>query len=238
MFYYGGYGYYGSGYMIGTLLVILAAILGFYAQYKVQATYRQYSKVPSRCNKTGAQVAREILDSQGLYHIAVREISGTLTDHYNPGQNVINLSSGIYNSTSISAVSVAAHECGHAIQYKVGYSPIKMRNAILPVANMGQYLGWISIMIGLALGSTSLALIGVILMCAILLFQIITLPVEFNASNRGLEILKDRYLDSNEIGGSYKVLQAAALTYVAAMISTLMSILRIVLIIFGGSRRD
>ena len=237
---FGYYGYYGysSGYYIGTILVLLAALLGFYAQYKVQAAYKKYSQVRSRCNKTGAQVAREILDSQGLYHIDVRQVSGTLTDHYNPSQNVINLSSGIYNSTSISAVSVAAHECGHAIQYKVGYAPIKMRNAVLPVANMGQYLGWISIMLGLAIGNTRLAVVGVLLMCGILLFQLITLPVEFNASNRGLEILKDRYLDADEIGGSYKVLQAAALTYVAAMISTLMSILRIVLMIFGSSRRD
>lgn len=230
--------YWNSGYMIGTVLVFLAGILAVYAQSQVTGAYNRYRRIPNSRGITGAQVAREILDSQGLYHISVHEVSGQLSDHYNPSKNLINLSSEIYRGTSIASLAVAAHEVGHAIQYKEKYMAIGVRNMILPFANVGQYLGWIAIMIGLAIGHTNMAWIGFVLMCGILLFQLVTLPVEFNASSRAMAILKARYLTSSELVGAKKMLSAAALTYVAAMISTLMSMLRIFLMILGRSRDD
>jgi len=222
--------------MIGTVFVVLAAILAIYAQTKVQTTYKRYKKIPNSRGISGAQVAREILDSEGLYDIAIYEVKGQLSDHYNPSKKTIHLSSDIYHGTSIAAVAVAAHECGHAIQYKEKYIPISLRNAILPVANIGQYLGWFAIILGLAIGHTNVAWIGFALMCGILAFQIVTLPVEFNASSRALQILNARYLTSSEYTGAKNMLSAAAMTYVAAMISTLMSMLRIFLLIIGNSR--
>ena len=230
--------YWNSGYMIGTVLVFLAGILALYAQSQVTNTYKKYKRIPNARGITGAQVAREMLDNAGLYHITLHEVSGVLTDHYNPSKNLINLSSDIYRGTSIAALAVAAHEVGHAIQYKEKYMPISLRNMILPFANVGQYLGWFAIVLGLAIGHTNMAWIGFILMCGILLFQIVTLPVEFNASSRAMDILEVRYLTSAEVVGAKKMLSAAALTYVAAMISTLMSMLRIFLMILGRSRDD
>ena len=230
--------YWNSGYMIGTILVALAALLALYAQSQVTNTYKKYKRVPNTRGITGAQVAREILDMNGLSHISVHEVSGQLSDHYNPSKNLINLSTDIYRGTSIAALAVAAHECGHAIQYKQKYMPISLRNMILPFANVGQYLGWFAIVIGLAIGHTNIAWIGFVLMCGILLFQIVTLPVEFNASSRAMDILRARYLTSGELVGAKKMLSAATLTYVAAMISTLMSMLRIFLMLMGRSRDD
>ena len=149
--------YWNSYYMIGTIFVALAAILAIWAQTKVQTTYRRYKKIPNRKGITGYQVAREILDNEGLRDIAIYEVKGQLSDHYNPGKKTINLSTDIYHGTSIAALAVAAHECGHAIQYKEKYIPISLRNAILPVANIGQYLGWIAIVLGLAIGHTNIA---------------------------------------------------------------------------------
>ena len=224
--------YWNSYYMIGTIFVALAAILAIWAQTKVQTTYRRYKKIPNRKGITGYQVAREILDNEGLRDIAIYEVKGQLSDHYNPGKKTINLSTDIYHGTSIAA----AHECGHAIQYKEKYIPISLRNAILPVANIGQYLGWIAIVLGLAIGHTNIAWVGFLLMCGILFFQLVTLPVEFNASSRALGILNTYYLDDTEYIGAKKMLSAAAMTYVASMISTLMSMLRIFLMIIGNSR--
>lgn len=233
------YGFYGNSYyMIGTVLVLLAAVLAIWAQMKVQSTYARYKKVPNSRGMNGAQIAREILDSEGLYDIQIFEVKGNLSDHYNPGKKTINLSSDIYNGTSIASLAVAAHECGHAIQYKEKYVPISMRNAILPIANIGQYLGWIAIFIGLAFSQTNIAWIGFAAMCGILAFQVVTLPVEFNASSRALTILKAHYLNEAEYIGARSMLSAAAMTYVAAMLSTLMSMLRIFLMIIGSSRRD
>lgn len=228
--------YWNSYYMIGTIFVALAAILAIWAQTKVQTTYRRYKKIPNRKGITGYQVAREILDNEGLRDIAIYEVKGQLSDHYNPGKKTINLSTDIYHGTSIAALAVAAHECGHAIQYKEKYIPISFRNAILPVANIGQYLGWIAIVLGLAIGHTNIAWVGFLLMCGILFFQLVTLPVEFNASSRALGILNTYYLDDTEYIGAKKMLSAAAMTYVASMISTLMSMLRIFLMIIGNSR--
>ena len=233
------YGFYGNSYyLFGTILVLIAAVLAIWAQMKVQSTYSRYKKIPNSKGITGAQIAREILDSEGLYDIQIFEVKGNISDHYNPGKKTINLSTDIYQGTSIAALAVAAHECGHAIQYKEKYVPITLRNAILPIANVGQYLGWIAIFIGLALSNTNLAWIGFAAMCGILAFQVVTLPVEFNASSRALTILRTRYLSDGEYGGAKSMLSAAAMTYVAAMISTLMSMLRIFLVILGSSRRD
>lgn len=230
--------YYNRYYMIGTIFVALAALLALWAQMKVTSAYSRYRKIANSRGMSGAQIAREILDSEGLYDIAVYEVRGQLSDHYNPGKKTINLSSDIYHGTSIASLAVAAHECGHAIQYKEKYTPISLRNMILPIANVGQYLGWIAILIGLVLGQTNIAWIGFIAMCGILAFQLVTLPVEFDASGRALRILKSRYLTSSEYTGAKKMLSAAAMTYVASMISTLMSMLRIFLIILGNSRDE
>lgn len=236
-FYY--YGMYGNRYyMIGTILVMIAAIFALWAQMKVQSTYSYYKRVTNHRRLSGAMVAREILDREGLYDIEVCKVGGNLTDHYQPANKRIHLSKDIYEGTSLASLAVAAHECGHAIQYKVGYFPISLRNAILPFANIGQYLGWIAILIGLCLGYTRLAWYGFFLMCGILLFQIVTLPVELNASSRALTILQQYYLDCDEYVGAQKMLRAAAMTYVAAMFSTLMSMLRIFLMILSHSRDD
>ncbi len=236
------FGYYGMFsnpyYIIGMVGVLLASVLMIWAQFKVQGTYSRYKKIQNRRGITGAQVAREILDNEGLYDVGVFEVKGNLTDHYDPRKQSISLSSDIYNGTSIASVAVAAHECGHAIQYKEKYAPISLRNSILPIANMGQYLGWIAIFIGLLFDQTPIAWIGFALMCGILLFQVVTLPVEFNASSRALHILNQRYLDDGEYQGAKSMLSAAAMTYVAAMIATLMSMLRIFLMIIGSQRND
>lgn len=235
---FGWYLYSDPYYMFGTILVLFASLLGLYAQGKVQSNYTKYKKVYNRRMITGAQVAREILDNNGLRHVTLNRVSGQLSDHYNPSNNSVNLSSEIYDGTSIASIAVAAHECGHAIQHKEGYKAIVFRNSILPFVNIGQSLGWIAILIGLAIGHTNIAWIGFLLMSGILVFQIATLPVEFNASSRALDILESRYLYGEEVQGAKKMLSAAALTYVASMIATLMSMLRIFLLIFGRSRND
>jgi len=225
-------------YLFGTIFVALAAILALYAQGKVQSNYSKYRRVMNHRMMSGAQVARAILDAQGLMNVEVKKVRGQLSDHYNPQNNTVNLSEDIYDGTSVASMAIAAHECGHAIQHKEGYKAIVVRNFILPFANVGQYLGWIAIVIGLAIGHTKIAWIGFILMLGILAFQLVTLPVEFNASSRALEILDQNYLDPDEYNGAKNMLSAAALTYVAAMISTLMSMLRIFLLILGNSRDD
>lgn len=233
--YYYGYGYNGY-YMIGYVLVFIAMILMLYAQVKVQGNYTKYSKIKNSRNITGAMVAREILDSNGLYDITIHKVAGQLSDHYHPGKKTINLSAGIHDGTSIAALAVAAHECGHAIQHQIGYAPLTFRNTILPLCNVAQYLGWVAIMLGFIFSSTSTIWVGILGMSMILLFQIVTLPVEFDASRRALHILENGYLTSDEYTGAKKMLSAAAMTYVAAMISTLFSILRIVLIVLGNNR--
>lgn len=235
------FGYYGMFsnpyYIIGMVGVLLASILMIWAQTKVQGAYSRYKKIQNRRGLSGSQIAREILDSEGLHDIEILEVKGNLSDHYNPGKKTINLSSDIYNGTSIASLAVAAHECGHAIQYKEKYAPISMRNAILPIANVGQYLGWIAIFIGFIV-NIKIAWLGFFLMCGILAFQVVTLPVEFNASSRALHILNERYLDQGEYEGAKSMLSAAAMTYVAAMVATLMSMLRIFLMIIGSQRND
>lgn len=225
-----------STYMIGCLLVLIGSLLMMYAQIKVNSAYKRYEKVPNSRGITGAMVAREILDQNGLGDVEINMVKGKLSDHYNPGKKTVNLSSGIYNGTSIASLAVAAHECGHAIQHLVGYKPLVFRNAILPLCNVGQYLGWIAVFVGLLMSNSGIAWIGVILMSGILLFQIVTLPVEFDASSRALQILKANYLTGDEYSGAKSMLSAAAFTYVAGMLATVLSLLRIVLIIVGNNR--
>ncbi len=234
------YGYYGWGLynQVGFFLILIGTVLMFLAQGKVTRSYRKYSKIYNSRGMTGYQVAREILDQNGLQDVRIEHISGELSDHYDPRNKVLRLSNGIYDQTTVAALAVAAHECGHAIQHKEGYLPLTFRNAIIPFCNVGQRVGWFVLFLGLAIANTKIAWIGVFLMCGILLFQIMTLPVEFDASSRALTILNDRYLSDGEYSGAKKMLTAAALTYVASVISTLLSLLRIVLMVIGSSRRD
>ena len=218
------YYYTNSYYMLGNILVLVGVALMALAQMKVSSAYNKYSKVQNSRHLTGYDVAREILDQHGLSSVQIFEVQGRLSDHYNPSNQTLHLSRDIYHGTSIASLAVAAHECGHALQHQEGYRPLTFRNAIVPVCNFSYNLGWVAIMIGLLL--TSL----------MLLFQIITLPVEFDASSRALSILNDRYLVQDEYFGAKKMLTAAALTYVAGMLSTLLSLLRIVLVVLGNDR--
>ncbi len=230
------YYYYDSYYMIGYLLVIVGAIIMALAQMKVSSAYNKYSKIENSRHLTGRDVAYEILNQHGLSDVQIYEVKGHLSDHYNPSNLTLNLSSEIYHGTSIASLAVAAHECGHALQHQEGYKPLTFRNIIVPVCNISQTIGWVAILLGLFIGKSSIAWLGVLLMSLMLLFQIVTLPVEFDASARALSILNDRYLTEDEYPGAKKMLTAAALTYVAAMLSTLLSLLRIVLMVMSRDR--
>lgn len=230
------YYYYDSYYMIGYLLVIVGAIIMALAQMKVSSAYNKYSKIENSRHLTGRDVAYEILNQHGLSDVQIYEVKGHLSDHYNPSNLTLNLSSEIYHGTSIASLAVAAHECGHALQHQEGYKPLTFRNMIVPVCNISQTIGWVAILLGLFIGKSSIAWLGVLLMSLMLLFQIVTLPVEFDASARALSILNDRYLTEDEYPGAKKMLTAAALTYVAAMLSTLLSLLRIVLMVMSRDR--
>ena len=232
--YYGGYGMrFDSSYLIYLLIALIVPML---AQGYLSSTFNQYLRVRASSGLTGADVARRILDRNGLQHVHLTEVGGRLSDHYDPSRKTVRLSRDIYHGTSIAALAVASHECGHAIQHKLHYRPLVFRNAIIPFCNIGQYLGWVAVFIGLLMGNSSVAWIGVILMSGILLFQLVTLPVEFDASSRALQILKTNYLTGNEYSGAKSMLSAAAFTYVAAMLSTILSLLRIVLIVIGNDR--
>lgn len=233
------YGFYGnSNYLIGYMLVAIGVLVMALAQAKVSGAYNKYSRVFNSRGLTGREVAYEILAQNGLGHVQIHEVKGHLSDHYNPRNHTLNLSSEIYHGKSVAALAVAAHECGHALQHKEGYKPLVMRNAIVPVCNFSQYVGWIAIVAGLLLSRPAVAWFGVLLMSAMLIFQLITLPVEFDASSRALSILNSRYLASYEYQDAKSMLNAAALTYVAGVFATLMSLLRIVLIVSSSNRRD
>lgn len=220
------------------ILVLPAILLAFWAQFRVKATFDKYSQVRSASGMTGAQAARMILDANGLQHVQVERISGKLTDHFDPRSNVVRLSDSVYAVPSVAAIGVAAHETGHAIQYEQGYSPMKLRAAIIPVTNIGANLSIPLIMIGFALNFESLVLVGIVLFATLAVFQLITLPVEFNASGRAIEALENGgRLSEQEVKGAKKVLSAAAMTYVAALVTTLAQLLRFVLL-FAGRRRD
>jgi Predicted Zn-dependent protease len=229
---------YSSAHYIGLILVVFASFLMMWAQFKVSSAYEKYSKINNMNEFTGYQIARSILDQNNLNDIEINMVKGKLSDHYNPKNRTVNLSEAIYNGTSIASVSVAAHEVGHALQHAENYAPLKFRTSILPLASLGSNLGWIIIMIGIIANAFNLAMIGIGLMCCMLLFQIATLPVEFNASARALTILEEKYIYLDEVTMSKKMLEAAAFTYIASVIVTLMSILRLLLIIINNSRRN
>lgn len=213
------------------IILIPGLIFGLIAQALVNSTYARYSRVGNSRRITGKDAARMILDSNGLYNIRIEHISGQLTDHYDPTANVIRLSDSVYSSDSVAAVGVAAHEAGHAVQYAVGYSPIKIRSAIIPMTRIGSGLSTPLVLLGLLFSWDFLINAGILLFCAVVIFQAVTLPVEFNASRRALRILEDSHiLEYDEVRGAKKVLTAAALTYVAAMISALLSFLRLLAI--------
>lgn len=219
------------------ILVIFALILSMIASFGVNATFNKYKKQKTARGITGADAARRVLDMNGLQNIKIEHVSGNLTDHFDPSAGVIRLSDATYNDTSVAAVGVAAHEAGHAVQHAVGYAPIKIRNSIVPVVNIGNALSMPLFLIGLLLNMMGLAYLGVILFSLTLVFQLVTLPVEFNASRRAISILdSSMLLYEDEIKPAKKVLRAAAMTYVAAVAATALQLLRFLLII--GARRD
>ena len=219
------------------IFVLIGAVIAMGASAKLKGTYAKYSNVGAACGMTGAQVAQRILQANGIYDVAIGHVGGNLTDHYNPSKKTLSLSDSIYGSTSIAALGVAAHECGHAIQHHVGYSPLAMRSSLVPIANLGSAAAWPFIIIGLMLGSTNLGLIGILLFSFSVAFQLITLPVEYNASSRALHELQNlQILQTQESKYAKEVLDAAALTYVAAAAAAILQMLRL-LILFGGNRR-
>lgn len=217
-------------------LIIPAIIFALVAQIMVKVTFGKYSSVMSSRGMTASEVARQILDENGLNYVSIELVSGKLTDHFDPRSNVVRLSQATYYSTSVAAIGVAAHEVGHAVQHATGYTPIAIRNSILPIANIGTKLSIPLVILGIIMSFDPLIAIGICLYSFIVLFQLITLPVEFNASGRALATLEEQYiLDSDETGKARKVLMACALTYVAAMLSSLLSLVRLIAI---SSRRN
>ena len=219
-------------------LVLLGIALCAIASANVSKTYRVYSKMRIRGGQSAAKIAQLILDGAGIYDVGVAESHGNLTDHYDPRNKMIYLSEAVYASDSVAAIGVAAHECGHAIQHKEGFLPLKLRSVLVPVVNIGSFLSWPIILIGILIGSLNLVHFGILLFSAILVFQIVTLPVEFNASVRALRFLQENdILIGEEITGAKKVLNAAAMTYVTATLATALQLLRLFLL-FGRRRRD
>lgn len=221
-------------------LVIIGAILCLFAQMRVSSTFNKFSKVRSRSGMTGAQAAQRILQLSGIYDVTVEHIRGNLTDHYDPSHKVLRLSDSTYSSTSVAAIGVAAHECGHALQHHKGYGPLKFRTALVPAANIGSKLGIPLIILGVFLGMNQMLIqIGIWVFAIAVLFQLVTLPVEFDASGRALDMLGSYGLmESDETRGCRKVLSAAALTYVAAAASSILQLLRLVLLFGNRGRRD
>lgn len=213
------------------IILIPVLIFSLIAQLMVKGAFSKYSGVRNSRGYTGADAARAILDRNGLSYIRIEHINGELTDHYDPGANVIRLSDSVYNNDSVAAVGVAAHEAGHAVQYAEGYGPIKVRSAIIPITQFGSNLSTPLVILGIIFSSNVLITAGILLFCTVVLFQAITLPVEFNASGRALKVLREEhFLDDDEMKGAKSVLTAAALTYVAAMFSALASLARLLLI--------
>lgn len=230
-FYYGFDIYY-------LILIVPALLFGLWAQSQVNTNFQKYSKIGTMRGMTGAQAAEYILQQNGIYDVEVRHISGHLSDNFNPKNKTINLSDSVYNSTSIAAIGVAAHEAGHAVQHAVNYKPIRIREMIIPVTQIGSWLYLPIIFVGFLFSSQYLVNLGIILFSTLAIFQLVTLPVEFNASDRAITTLSQSgILYGEEIDGAKKVLKAAALTYVAALVSSLAQLLRLI-ILFGGRRRD
>lgn len=213
-------------------LVIISFLVALLASFNVKHTYNKYSQVMSRRGYTADQIARMILDQNGLHNVQVERVSGNLTDHFDPNSNVVRLSDSVYGKSSVAAIGVAAHECGHAIQYAKEYSPMKVRAAIIPITNIGSTLAYPLVLLGIILGGIQpLITIGIWLFVAVVVFQLVTLPVEFNASGRALKTLEQSgYLDEDELGQSRSVLIAAALTYVAALFTAVAQLIRLIAI--------
>lgn len=227
---YYGYGYYGG--IDPTFIILIPAILfTMYAQFKVSSTTSRFLRVNTQRGFTGEQVARRILESNGLYDVRIEMVRGHLSDHYDPRSKVLRLSQDIYYGTSVTSVAVAAHECGHAIQHAKGYVPLNLRSSLVPVVNFASNISWLLIALGFIMRGPFLLEIGILLFSASVLFQIITLPVEFNASNRALVQLGNLgIVEGKELNQSRKVLTAAALTYVAAALTSVLQLLRLVAI--------
>ena len=223
------------------ILVLIGAVICMIASANVKSTYNKYAKYRSGSGMTGAQAAERLLWACGITDVKVGHVSGNLTDHYNPATKVLNLSDTVYNSTSVAAIGVAAHEIGHALQHAKGYAPLKIRTAFVPVANIGSTLAWPVILIGLLINSQSSQMIinvGIIMFSFAVIFQLVTLPVEFNASRRALTLLEQQgILGQQELTHTKRVLRAAALTYVASAAAAILQLLRIILL-FGGRRRN
>ena len=235
-----GYGYSGYGFDSTYLLVLIGAVLCIWAQMRVKSTYKKYARVRSRSGMTGAQAAQRILQLTGIYDVRIEHVRGELTDHYDPSGKVLRLSDSVYGSDSIAAIGVAAHECGHAVQHDKGYAPLNFRTALVPVANIGSRIGIPIIILGAVLSMNQpLIHIGIWVFALAVLFQLVTLPVEYNASGRALAMLGNYgMLAQDEVKGCRKVLSAAALTYVAAAATAVLQLLRLILLFGGGRRRD
>ena len=228
---------YGSGDGIYIILLLVVMGISFYAQGKVQKTFTQFSQTPVSSGMRAEEIAQQLLNRANS-PVQITPVQGSLTDHYDPKNGVVGLSTQVYGQRSIAAIAVAAHEIGHVMQYQEGYAPIRLRNAILPVASIGSSAApWI-VILGLMMGSYNLSMIGVVLFGAMLVFQVVTLPVEFNASSRALRMLEEgNYITYDESDGAKKVLNAAAMTYVWAAVASLISFLRL-LAMANRSRRD
>lgn len=237
------YGYYYSYNSSGLLLVLVCAIFAMWASHNVNSTFRKYSKQHSSRGLTGAQAAQRVLTANGVYGVRIERVSGNLTDHFDPKTNVIRLSDSVYGNTSTAAIGVACHEAGHAVQYAVEYAPMKLRAAVIPITNFGTRIAWPLMLLGVLLSGMSyvfynLVYVGIACFSLSLLFQLITLPVEFNASRRALVAIEDgQLLTDDELLGAKKTLRAAALTYVAAAATSLAQLLRLISI-YGRRRRD
>lgn len=232
-----GYYYWDPTY----ILVVIGAVICMIASARVKGTFNKYSQLRSMSGMNGAQVAQRVLQAAGIYDVQVRHVSGSLTDHYDPRTKTVNLSDPVYNATSVAALGVAAHECGHAIQHEKSYAPLSIRSALVPIANFGSMLAWPVILIGLLFNTRSSGLIidiGILLFSAAVLFQLVTLPVEFDASRRALVMLRTQgILADDELKYTRRVLKSAALTYVASAAAAILQLLRIILIT-NGRRRD
>ena len=232
-----GYYYWDPTY----ILVVIGAVICMIASARVKGTFNKYSQLRSMSGMNGAQVAQRVRQAAGIYDVQVRHVSGSLTDHYDPRTKTVNLSDPVYNATSVAALGVAAHECGHAIQHAKSYAPLSIRSALVPIANFGSMLAWPVILIGLLFNTRSSGLIidiGILLFSAAVLFQLVTLPVEFDASRRALVMLRTQgILADDELKYTRRVLKSAALTYVASAAAAILQLLRIILIT-NGRRRD
>ena len=236
------YYYYGYN-STGLLPVLICALFALWASHNVNSTFKKYAKQFSRRNLTGAQAAQRVLSANGVHGVRIERVGGSLTDHFDPKTNVIRLSDSVFDSTSTAAIGVACHEAGHAVQYAVGYAPIKLRAAIIPVTNFGTKIAWPLMLLGVLLSSMSYAFynlvyVGIACFSLSLVFQLITLPVEFNASRRAMQAIEEGgILYEDELTGARKTLTAAAMTYVAAVATSLVQLLRLIAI-YGRRRRD